>query len=191
MTEIETRIKNLENEIATLKSEKELQNRMEHIKNMARKRDVSREKEIDNLIGEYVDLKMSIDNLFDRMVNIIKVNDCLAENGYRKFRGCNKIDIIDRRNSYHHVEFGYSTNELSLFSGYVFVRIYNNDEIDLKIDNSFYAYLTEKSAYTDYSHEWKVEHANNDLNAMRKFLDNFDEFERRFYEYAENPTSVK
>ena len=188
MTEIETRIKNLENEIATLKSEKELQNRMEHIKNMARKRDISREEEIDNLIEEYADLKMSIDDLLPRIVNMITVSQCLKDNGYSaseyQYYGLSLYN-----NNRRGISIDCVINCGSLYEGFVRVKPFMDNEIedwDLKIETWFYEMLNNK----EHGHDWRVKYANNMLLAMKKFVNNFDKFESKFYTYAENPISV-
>lgn len=188
MTDMEKKIKNLENEIARLKSESELQNRLEHIKQMANKRDLSREEEINNLIHEYADLKMSIDELFDRMVNIVTVYDCLKENGYNT-SVVSPIHMDDCRRGLGYFEFYSNFDSCNMYQGYVSVRLFNNEDCDLEISNLFYKIINGKD-YRGYSHEWRVEHATNMLNAMKKFINNFDKFEEKFYECAENPISV-
>lgn len=190
MTETEIKIKNLENEIARLKSESELMNRLEHIKQMAEKRDLSREEEINNLINEYADLKMSIDDLLPRIVNMIIVSKCLKNNGYSA-------------SEFHYYGLSlYNTNRWgismdcvmddgNLYDGFVKVKPFMNDETedwDLKVENWFYEMLNKDK--DGYSHDWRVKHANNMLLAMRKFIDNFEKFENKFYAYAENPKSV-
>ena len=188
MTETEIKIKNLENEIARLKSESELQNRLEHIKQMANKRDLSREEEINNLIYEYADLKMSIDELLPRIVNMVTVSQCLKDNGYSaseysyygltlynsKSRGVSVDCVIDCGN---------------LYEGFVTAKPFMNSEIedwDLKVENWFYEMLNKNG----HGHDWKVRYATNMLNAMRKFVNNFEKFEEKFYAYANNPISV-
>lgn len=188
MTEMEMKIKNLENEIARLKSESELQNRLEHIKQMANKRDLSREEEIDNLIHEYADLKMSIDDLLPRIVNMITVSQCLKDNGYiaRELHYCG-LSLYN--NNSRGVSMECVMNCGNLYDGFVTAKPFMNAEIgdwDLKIETWFYEMLNNKI----HGHDWKVKYANNMLYAMRKFIDNFEKFENKFYAYAENPTPV-
>lgn len=188
MTEMEMKIKNLENEIARLKSESELQNRLEHIKQMANKRDLSREEEIDNLIHEYADLKMSIDDLLPRIVNMITVSQCLKDNGYSASE-FNYYGLSLYNNNSRGVSIDYVANCCSLYEGFVRAKPFMNSEIedwDLKIETWFYEMLNNKG----HGHDWRVKYANNMLLAMRKFIDNFEKFENKFYAYAENPIPV-
>ncbi len=188
MTEMEKRIKSLENEIARLKSANALQNRLANIKEMANERDVSREEEINNLIHEYADLKMSIDELLPRIMDMVTVAQCLKDNNYygsefhyyglslynNKTRGISMDCVINCGN---------------LSDGFVGVKPFKNEETDdwdLKIETWFYEMLNDKG----HGHEWKVKYATNMLTAMKIFIENFEKFETKFYAYAENPTSA-
>ena len=188
MTNIEIKIKNLENEIARLKSESELQNRLEHIKQMANKRDVSREEEVNNLIHEYADLKMDIDDLLPRIVNMITVSQCLKDNGYSASE-FHYYGLTLYNNNSRGISMDCVMNCGNLYEGFVEVKPFMNNEIedwDLKVENWFYEMLNKNNQ----GHDWKVKYATNMLNAMRKFIDNFEKFENKFYAYAENPISV-
>lgn len=188
MTETEIKIKNLENEIARLKSESELMNRLEHIKQMAEKRDLSREEEINNLIDEYADLKMSIDDLLPRIVNMIIVSKCLKNNGYSASE-FNYYGLTLYNNNSRGISMDCVMDCGNLHDGFVTVKPFMNDETedwDLKVENWFYEMLNKNGC----SHYWRVKYANNMLLAMRKFIDNFEKFENKFYAYAENPISV-
>lgn len=186
MANVEIKIKNLENEIARLKSENALQNRLEHIQNMAVKRDLSREEEINALTHKYTDLKMSIDELLPRIVNMFKVAKCLKDNGY-----CASSWYYNRIKLHDNETWGKSIScyldSSNLYLGFVNVKLFFNNEIedwDLTVETWFYEMLDKEEGHR---HEWKVERATNMLCAMETFLENFDKFEENFYEYAENP----
>lgn len=185
MTEMEKKIRTLENEIARLKRENELQNRLEHIKSMAEKRDMSREEEINNLIHEYADLKMDIDELLPRILNMLTVSKCLKENGYigSEFH---YYGISLYNNNSRGVSMDCVINSGNLHDGFVQAKPFKNVETedwDLNVENWFYEMLNNKG----HGHEWRVKYATNMLNAMKEFVNNFDKFENKFYEYAENP----
>ena len=176
MTEKENKIRELENEIARLKSENELESRLEHIKNMAIKRDLSRAEELDNLTGEYADLKMAIDNLLPRMENLQTVRQCLRDNNIRVPHNEYGIEMFN--DTAWGMGFSYCENKLCLNDGFVKVFLYENEfgEMDLDVKTNFIH-------VRDNENDWKrkIRIMNNHLTAMRDFIINFDKFEKYFY----------
>ena len=176
MTEKENKIRELENEIARLKSENELENRLEHIKNMAIKRDLSRAEELDNLTSEYADLKMQIDDLLPRMENLQIVRQCLKDNNLHV--PYDKYEIQMYNNETWGMGFSHCENSLCTSDGYVDVKLYENEfgEMDCNVKTNF-IYIR------DNENNWsrKIRVMNNHLTAMRNFIINFDKFEKYFY----------
>lgn len=188
MTEIETRIKNLENEIATLKSEKELQNRLANIKQKAERRDLAQDEEISELVDEYISLRERISNLQTRIENIFKVRREILANGFTLKARYNPINILINFSNinvepYHslyiddsgwhacrHIRVDYNEDDINIYT-----------EFDEKLKANFNYYSNQEK-----NHEQKVSCLNACLIAMRDFVKDFDDFETDFYNQVDN-----
>ena len=184
----EMRIKELENEIATLKSESALQNRLASIKQKAEKRDLAHDEEISELIEEYISLREQISNLNDRIVNIFKVRKEILANGFTLEPRYNPTDTkINFSNinvePYHEL---YINNRMWHGSRYITVRCNGNaisiyTEFNEKLQANFNHYNNQEK-----NHKQKVSCLNACLIAMRDFVKDFDDFETDFYNQVDN-----
>lgn len=184
----EMRIKELENEIATLKSESALQNRLASIKQKAEKRDLAHDEEISELIDEYISLREQIYNLENRIVNIFKVRREILANGFTlksRYNPTNtKINFSNINVEPYHAL--YIDDKTWHGSRYITVRCNGNvisvyTEFDEKLKANFNCYNNQAE-----NHKKKVDCLNACLIAMRDFIKDFDDFETNFYNQVDN-----
>ena len=187
MNNIEKEIRNLENEIAKLKSKNALQSRLEHIKNKANERDTAIRNEIENLTFEYAELKIDVDCLADRILNIVEIARELKRNKFEfstELLGLSSEKIKFFKHDY--VYYGKFTlgigSSANMNNPWVFIELFFNDETmeeDINVRTT-YADTIEKNIY--FSDEKKIEILKQSITALTRFLADFDNFEKRFYD---------
>ena len=189
----EIKIRELENEIARLKSESKLNERLEHIKKKAEERAKTEEEEMGDFCDRYIDLCEGIAGLRDRILNIFKIKNELLKNGftfktrYNPTRNLivmssdkDKLCIDDVRwHRCRHIE--------------VVPWLNDCDEEDIMVKTDFYTELRRvvcrgQFGYSTYAENYRAKKLALEtcLKVMEDFLIDFDKFEEDFYNQIDN-----
>lgn len=180
----DAKIKSLENQIATLKSEKALQDRLYNIQKRAKEREDDYQSKIDELTERYADLKMQIDEYCGRISNLFALRDELMTNGYelpdRYDPRYNLIHFRDNTEIFVEDTFWHSCRKIT-------VRLFfdENDEPDIVVDTEFFKgrrTYRNRRAYSDL----EINSMEACLIAMNDFIKDFDDFEKYVFDYVDN-----
>lgn len=178
----EMKIKQLENQIARLKSESALQNRINHICKAYEQKTRTQNDEIDELTHRYADLKMEIDEYCGRISNIFTLLSELKEHNFnitnRYIPLNDKIRFNIEKGNYLTV-----TNTLWHPCRWVSVEFYYNDvdEPDLTVESGFY-----EATHRYKDHKDKVSRMEACLYAMQNFINDFNDFEKYVFDFVDS-----
>lgn len=189
MTNTETKIRELKNELESLTKKVLAEELIKSIEKKAEIRDNSKKSEVTRLMHNLADLKFQIEDLKDRIIYIHMVADSLRENGYKVPR-CSPNSRIRLELTHNKWEskigLNIIANKADANDGYLLIEAIDNESDEFNIRNGTINAINRGVWDRGMTDSEKIGFLKLDIDLMSEFLRDFDKFEHDFYKYAGN-----